>query len=273
MNRTTTWDKAPLENDPWLEFLLKQPQECHWHAESTQVSDCDEDDKHSAISCQSEVSNSDEYDRDSLVSEHHNLELLLRSYLEAFAWDDEVVLVIHVTGDINEHIEKELLLYIDNIKDEYSTTFGASKLPKILPITQELSDDERVSLYKAAHAFVLPSRGEASCRTILEAMSMALPVISTFWGCATEYMTAKNSLMLGYGGVVSRFDSSGTHRMYADPSKMELISFLRQSLVHAGKAKSKGLQAREDIVTQFSSQHGVDIIESHLSRISRDLDS
>jgi hypothetical protein len=54
-NRTTTWDKPPLEGDPLLELLLKQSQERQWHAESTQVSDCGEDDKHSAISRDSEV--------------------------------------------------------------------------------------------------------------------------------------------------------------------------------------------------------------------------
>jgi antitoxin component of MazEF toxin-antitoxin module len=52
LNRTTTWDKAPLQGDPWLHFLLKQSHDRQWRSESTNVSDCDEDDEQSIISDQ-----------------------------------------------------------------------------------------------------------------------------------------------------------------------------------------------------------------------------
>merc|ERR1712050_647009 len=99
MNRTTTWDKAPLENDPWLEFHLKQPQECQWHAESTQVSDCDEDDKHCAISCQSEVLSSDEDDRENVVSKHHDLEVSADAEDFEEDWDEIIALAARPQTD------------------------------------------------------------------------------------------------------------------------------------------------------------------------------
>jgi glycosyltransferase involved in cell wall biosynthesis len=49
-------------------------------------------------------------------------------------------------------------------------------------------------LYRSSKAFVLPSRrGEGWVRPHVEAMSMELPVIATFWSGPTEYMTEQNS--------------------------------------------------------------------------------
>lgn len=44
-----------------------------------------------------------------------------------------------------------------------------------------LGDNQMAELYEAAHAFVMTSRGEGWGRPHVEAMSMELPLISTFW--------------------------------------------------------------------------------------------
>ncbi|KAI3770160.1 hypothetical protein L6452_01283 [Arctium lappa] len=51
-------------------------------------------------------------------------------------------------------------------------------------------------LYKAADAFVLPSRGEGRGRPIVEAMAMSLPVIATNWSGPTEYLSEENNYPL-----------------------------------------------------------------------------
>jgi len=72
--RTTTWDKAPLQGDPWVELLLKQPHERRWDAESTRVSYCD-DDHRSAISSQSEILSGDEADKESVITKQPDMQV------------------------------------------------------------------------------------------------------------------------------------------------------------------------------------------------------
>lgn len=54
------------------------------------------------------------------------------------------------------------------------------------------------SLYRSADAFVLPTRGEAWCRPVMEAMLMELPVIVTKWGGHMEYVRPRNAYLLDY---------------------------------------------------------------------------
>lgn len=55
LSRTTTWDKAPLQDDPWFQFLLREKYDDQWQSKSTNASDCDDSSGQSAISDQSEV--------------------------------------------------------------------------------------------------------------------------------------------------------------------------------------------------------------------------
>jgi len=62
-------------SDPRFELPLKQAHERQWHAENTEESDCDEDDKHSAISSGSKVFDKHEDDKESVASKHLDLEV------------------------------------------------------------------------------------------------------------------------------------------------------------------------------------------------------
>jgi glycosyltransferase involved in cell wall biosynthesis len=60
-----------------------------------------------------------------------------------------------------------------------------------------------IIMFVRADAFVLPTRGEGWGRPIVEAMSMGLPVIATFWSGMTAYMTVNNSYPIDIDGVES----------------------------------------------------------------------
>ena len=49
-------------------------------------------------------------------------------------------------------------------------------------------NQELPSLYAAADAFVLPSRGEGWGRPVMEAMAMGLPTIATNWSGTTAFL-------------------------------------------------------------------------------------
>eukprot|EP00662_Eupelagonemidae_sp_cell21_P057898 gene57898-biopygen63148 len=59
-----------------------------------------------------------------------------------------------------------------------------------------LAHKQLPGLYARAHCLVQPSRGEGWGRPHMEAMSMGLPVISTYWGGVTAYLHEQNALLV-----------------------------------------------------------------------------
>lgn len=129
-------------------------------------------------------------------------QVLLEAYFKAFEHGDDVVLVLLTNayheafdsaGDFTQVIEKFTM-----------STLGKklSELPRVHVLPPHIPQDAMPSLYKAATAFVLPSRGEGWGRPHVEAMAMELPVIATFWSGTTEYMTPENSYPLEINGLV-----------------------------------------------------------------------
>ena len=76
---------------------------------------------------------------------------------------------------------------------EFSRIHG---IAPIYVIDTHIAQVDLPIMYKAAHAFVLPSRGEVWLKHLVEAMSMSLKVITTNWSGPTEYLTEENSYPL-----------------------------------------------------------------------------
>lgn len=128
--------------------------------------------------------------------------VLLKGYFQAFAHDDDVVLVLLTNA---YHVASESARdFLDIIEDFALEAVGKplSELPRLHVLPPHAPQAAMPSLYKAADAFVLPSRGEGWGRPHVEAMAMALPVIATFWSGTTEYMTSENSYPLKINGLV-----------------------------------------------------------------------
>src|SRR6185436_20475158 len=58
--------------------------------------------------------------------------------------------------------------------------------PAVEVIPMPSSESERARLHRDADCFLSPHRAEGTCRHMLEAMSMALPVIASNWGATAE---------------------------------------------------------------------------------------
>ncbi|KAF0693901.1 Aste57867_15175 [Aphanomyces stellatus] len=173
---------------------------------------------------------------------------LLKAYFAAFTNADPVVLVLltnayHSTSDFNNLVARYAL-------DSLGRSLDA--LPRIHILPSDLPQTDLPSLYKAATAFVLPSRGEGWGRPHVEAMSMELPIIATFWSGSTEFMTDANSYPLSIDGLVPIETGAFKGHLWADPSPTHLQELLRRVIEHPAEAKKKGQQARQDMITRFA---------------------
>lgn len=128
--------------------------------------------------------------------------VLLKAYFEAFTKSADVALVLLTNA---YHAQSESASdFMDVIENFTLEALGKplSELPRVHVLPPQVPQAELPSLYKAATAFVLPSRGEGWGRPHVEAMAMELPVIATFWSGTTEYMTQENSYPLRIDGLV-----------------------------------------------------------------------
>ncbi|CAK4704041.1 hypothetical protein LEN26_020798 [Aphanomyces euteiches] len=173
---------------------------------------------------------------------------LLRAYFAEFTKDDPVLLVLltnayHSSSDFNNLVARFALDVLGRSLDE---------LPRVHILPPDLPQNDLPGLYKSASTFVLPSRGEGWGRPYVEAMSMEVPVIGTYWNGPTEYMTEANSYPLNFDGLIAIEDGAFRGHLWADPSVTHLQELLRRVLTHPDEAKEKGKQARRDMVAKYA---------------------
>ncbi|CAN4126380.1 unnamed protein product [Withania somnifera] len=125
---------------------------------------------------------------------------------------------------------------------------------RVYVIDEHIAQIDMPRLYKAANAFVLPSRGEGWGRPIVEAMAMTLPMIATNWSGPTEYMTEDNSYPL-------------PGHLWAEPSVNKLQMLMRHVMRNQEDAKSRGKQARDDTMRRFSPEVVAGIVSDQIKRI------
>ncbi|KAI6676650.1 hypothetical protein NL676_037446 [Syzygium grande] len=122
-------------------------------------------------------------------------------------------------------------------------------------------------MYKAADAFVLPSRGEGWGRPLVEAMAMSLPVIATNWSGPTEYLTDDNSYPLPVERMSEVLEGPFKGHLWAEPSVDKLRMLMRHVESNPADAKAKGRQAREDMRGRFAPEIVAEIVADHLEHI------
>jgi glycosyltransferase involved in cell wall biosynthesis len=146
-------------------------------------------------------------------------------------------------------------------------------LPHFCIITEMISEEDLVRLYRTMDAFVLPTRGEGWGLPTIQAMSMGLPTIATNWGGNTEFMTRDTSFLLPIDGLDELPHDSlyewRAGKKWALPSVLALTDLLRYVRANPQHAAAVGRRAREHIVTHFSEEPVADLVDRRLEEIKR----
>ncbi|KAL5205403.1 hypothetical protein ABZP36_033612 [Zizania latifolia] len=176
-------------------------------------------------------------------------DVLLRAFLQEFSGADDVALYLLINA---YHSDTDFGRKIHRFVKESSIEKSTDGWAEVRLIDEHVPQSALPRLYKAADAFVLPSRGEGWGRPVVEAMAMELPVIVTNWSGPTEYLTEEN----GYPLIVERLTevTEGPFKghLCAEPSVDHLRALMRHVFSDREEARKKGKKAREDMVNKFS---------------------
>lgn len=176
-------------------------------------------------------------------------DLLLSAYLKEFDGSDGVSLCLltnpyHSDRDFGNKI----IEYVEN----YNIKKPMNGWAPIYVIETHISQSDLPRIYKAANAFVLPSRGEGWGRPLVEAMAMSLPVIATNWSGPTEYLTEENGYPLQVERMAEVLEGPFKGHLWAEPSVVELARLMRRLVTRPEEGKDRGKQARGDMIRRFS---------------------
>lgn len=192
-------------------------------------------------------------------------DVLLRSYLKEFSGNDAVALYL-LTNPYHSDTDfgNKILEYVKSSDLEKPVNGWAS----VYVIDDHIPQVDLPRLYKAADAFVLPSRGEGWGRPLVEAMAMSLPVIATNWSGPTEFLTVDNSYPLSVDDDMREVkEGPFVGHLWAEPSADKLQVLMRNVVQNPQEAKAKGKQAREDMLANFAPHIVARIVSDQIQRI------
>jgi glycosyltransferase involved in cell wall biosynthesis len=180
--------------------------------------------------------------------------VLVEAFARTFSRHDDVCLVIKTSrpgaGEMSADDQITRCLAARNISREQAAP--------ILVMTDPLGDRDMTSLYRAADAFVLPTRGEGWGIPFMEAMAMGLPTIGTRWSGHLDFMNDANSYLIDIRGLIEadgemvKCSPEFRGLRYADPDMDHLMVLLRQVRDERDAAREKGQRARQDIRTKWT---------------------
>jgi glycosyltransferase involved in cell wall biosynthesis len=199
------------------------------------------------------------------------IDILIRAYAQAFNENDNVRLLMltHYQGNDKSVSQDRIPAELRGLCKQY----GIAKLPRIDFIFDYIPDDELPSVYNCTDVYACPTRGEAWCLPVIQAMSCARPAIYTDWGGQTDFCNKGN----GWPCKLEKFDImddkcnlvvdfyKGQEFAFCDVN--QFAKLMRYTYDNKEEVKKKGTQARKDCIKKWSWENAGKIIDRHLRGI------
>lgn len=184
-------------------------------------------------------------------------DVLLDAYVRAFKRSDDVCLVIRAyPGEVKEPPIRDRI-------DAYLKTLGTDRrhAPRIVLIDEFVSESDMPSLYAAADAYVLPTRGEGFGLPFLEAMAAGLPTIGTRWSGHLDFMDDETSYLIDVDGLEPVDPEMTAENAYyesdhqwARPNVEHTARLMRQVFEGRDEARARGAKARERVFAEWGAE-------------------
>ena len=175
-------------------------------------------------------------------------DILLDAWADAFAPDDDVRLLLKCLG-LNTGGE-------ELVRERIEAYLAGRDTAEIVLNLELLPAAEMPRLYRAADAFVLPSRGEGWGRPYMEAMAMGLPTIGSAWSGNLEFMDPGNSWLVE-GRVVEVAEGAQAHtplyrgHRWFEPDREALAAAMRELAAGGDLVARRAARARAELIERF----------------------
>lgn len=199
-------------------------------------------------------------------------DVLLEAYGRAFRATDDVCLVLRTASGSRD----------DRPTDAIDAVFARLGLamderPTVVLLDAPVSDEDMPRLYRAADAFVLPTRGEGWGLPLMEAMAAGLPVIATRWGGHLDFVNDDVAWLIDVEALVtvppeqaSRRPFYAGARLWAEPSIPHAVSLMRQAFERPDEGRRLGQRAQEVIRRDWSPDRTARWVQDRVRHLAPD---
>jgi glycosyltransferase involved in cell wall biosynthesis len=181
-------------------------------------------------------------------------DVLVRAYLDEFDADEDVTLALKINPYLGKSVTQGVAELEAFIRGELGR--DPARSARLVVINVDPGAEGMPRLYRAANAFVMPTRGEGWGRPYMEAMAMGLPTIGTRWGGNLEFMTEENSYLVECE-LADVSEAAWQERpllrghRWAEPSVEHLRSVMRRVFERRDEAEEKGRRARDHVRAHY----------------------
>lgn len=176
-------------------------------------------------------------------------DILLNAYFSEFSSKDDVTLVFKSYTGVDVEQSKRVLK--DLIRKYRAANNSDAHL---LFIGDHVSEDEIVSLHRAADCYVLPTRGEGWSMGTIQSMACGVPTIMTDASAHRSYMNETNGLLIKCKQVPIT-DANWlirepvmAHHEWWNPDLKDCRKQMRWAYEHPAEMKKLGEKARKDVL-------------------------
>ena len=199
------------------------------------------------------------------------IDILINAYVKTFDSSDNVRLLMLTHYQGNDQIVSKFR--ISQELDQFLSKIGKRNVPEIQFIFTYLDDKDMPELFRSADVYVCPTRGEAWCLPIIQAMSCGVPAITSSWGGQTDFCNTSNSLMIKTDKFDTIHDKCDLHvdfywyQKFCFPSEDHLSRLMKFAYNNPSYMRKLGERARKDVSTNFGWDKSGYIADRRLTKI------
>jgi glycosyltransferase involved in cell wall biosynthesis len=172
------------------------------------------------------------------------VDVLLEAFVEAFAADDDVTLILKTFPNPHNRVGEVL----ERLRAD------GQRLPDIRWIDRDLDRSSIDALYGLATAYVHPARGEGFGLPVAEAMLAGVPVISVAATGLADFVSESTAAVIGHSSATAVTHLSVPGSTWVEPDRGDLVRELKSVALDADRElrARRVVEARRLISAEYS---------------------